>query len=151
MQTRRTDDCQNDWEHFHHRADIGVRGYGPDPPSAFARAALAMTAAMIDPRTVKPVNRVTIHCRAPGLELLLYDWLNALIYEMSTRRLLFSFFEVKITAHGQLWELQAEARGEKLQASRHHPAVEVKGATLTELSVRKIAAGRWLAQCVIDL
>ncbi len=147
-QPRKIDAFQRDWEHFQHQADIGVRGFGPDPAAAFAGAALAMTAVMVDPRTVRPVNRVSINCRASGLELLLYDWLNALIYEMSTRKMLFSSFEVNIFDH---YQLQAEARGENLRLSRHYPAVEIKGATFTELVVREVDAGRWLVQCVVDV
>ena len=32
------------WEHFPHRADMGVRGWGRTPEEAFGSAALALTA-----------------------------------------------------------------------------------------------------------
>jgi SHS2 domain-containing protein len=32
------------WEHFEHKADIGVRGFGNKPAEAFEQAALAMSA-----------------------------------------------------------------------------------------------------------
>ena len=48
-------------------------------------------------------------------------------------------------------ELQAEIRGESVDRTRHTPAVEIKGATFTELAVRQQADGRWLAQCVVDV
>ena len=47
--------------------------------------------------------------------------------------------------------LSAEAWGEPLDIARHQPAVEVKGATYTSLSVARDSAGRWVAQCVIDV
>ena len=144
-------DARGRWEHFRHQADIGVRGFGPDPAAAFARAATALTAVMVDPETVKPLVKVTVRCQAPDLELLLYDWLNALVYEMSARKMLFSSFAVEIFAHGQFRELRAEVWGETLRTSRHHPAVEVKGATFTELAVRQLADKHWLAQCVVDV
>ena len=50
---------------------------------------------------------VDISCDAPDDELLLADWLNALIYEMATRKVLFSRFEVQISGH----HLQATAWG----------------------------------------
>ena len=142
------DDQQGNWEHFQHQADIGVRGFGPSPAAAFIQAATAMTAVMVDPETVKPLVKVTVRCHAPDLELLLYDWLNALVYEMSTRRMLFSSFKVEITGHGRL---KAELRGEKIQSFRYHPSVEVKGATFTELAVKEVVVGWWLAQCVVDV
>ncbi|MDD5303921.1 MAG: archease [Elusimicrobia bacterium] len=135
------------WEHFSHLADVGVRGVGDSKAAAFEQAALAVTAAVCDPQTVLPRAAVDIRCRAPDDELLLAAWLNALVYEMATRRMLFSRFEVSIDDGA----LQARAWGEPVDAARHQPAVEVKGATLTELSVRRSPGGRWLAQCVVDV
>jgi SHS2 domain-containing protein len=135
------------WEHFHHRADIGVRGLGETPQQAFAQAALALTGVICDPADVVPKRAVAIRSEAPDLEILLVDWLNALVYEMAVRRMLFSRFEVSI-GEGSL---TATAWGEPVEVARHQPAVEVKGATYTELSVRQLADGRWLAQCVVDV
>ena len=74
------------WEHFAHDADIGVRGRGATLAGAFEQAALALTAVVTDPRRVPPAGRVDVRCEAPDAEILLVDWLNALIYEMATRR-----------------------------------------------------------------
>ena len=135
------------WEHFSHVADLGVRGYGRTREEAFAATAAALTAAVTDPTAVAPLRSVNITCEAPDEELLLAEWLNALVYEMSTRRMLFSRFEVRIT-DGQL---TAKAWGETVERERHQPAVEVKGATYTELLVRRDDTGEWVAQCVIDV
>jgi SHS2 domain-containing protein len=136
-----------EWQHFAHGADIGVRGWGATPAEAFEQAARAMTAVVTDPAGVRPERSVAIECRAPDAELLLYEWLNALVFHMATQRMLFAAFAVRITAG----ELHAEARGEPVDVARHAPAVEVKGATFTELAVRREADGRWCAQCVIDV
>jgi SHS2 domain-containing protein len=135
------------WEHFSHQADIGVRGIGATKEEAFEQAALALTAVITDPQTVKPKEAVEITCEAPDLELCLFDWLNALIYEMATRKMLFHHFEVKIDGR----RLYAKAWGERIEVARHQPAVEVKGATLTDLLVRQDQSGAWLAQCVVDV
>jgi protein archease len=135
------------WEHFPHGADIGVRGIGATREEAFAQAALALTAVVTDPARVVPKDAVEIRCDAPDDELLLADWLNALIYEMATRNALYSRFEVKLRAHG----LDAMAWGEQLDRRRHRPAVEVKGATYTALAVAQRADGAWIAQCVVDV
>lgn len=135
------------WEHFNHMADIGVRGCGPDIATAFEQAALALTAVITDPALVKAEQGVEIQCEAPDLELLLADWLNALIYEMATRRMLFSRFQVRL----QGAELFASAWGEAVDPPRHQPAVEVKGATYTALSVAQGKDGHWTAQCVVDV
>jgi SHS2 domain-containing protein len=135
------------WEHFPHAADIGVRGYGRTPDEAFAQAALAMMAVIAEPRRIEAHEAITLDCRAPDLELLLTDWLNALIFTMATRHLLFCCFDVHITGH----HLRATAWGEPLDAARHQPAVEIKGATFTELRVACLGPELWLAQCVVDV
>lgn len=135
------------WEHFEHRADIGVRGIAQSKEGAFEQAAVALLAVTSDPALVEARDKVAVHCQAPDDELLLADWLNALIFEMATRRMLFSGFRVRILEHA----LQGEAWGEPLDEQRHQPAVEVKGATFTELKVGQYPDGMWFAQCVVDV
>ncbi len=135
------------WEHFHHQADIGVRGRGETIEQAFTQAAVALTAVITDPATVHPRELISIRCDAPDQELLLADWLNALVFEMSTRNVLFARFEIQIRDG----HLSASAWGEPVEPARHQPAVEVKGATYTELRVARDADGLWIAQAVVDV
>ena len=65
---------------------------------------------------------------------------------MATRRMLFSRFNVQL--HGA--KLAGEAWGEPVDPARHHPAVEVKGATYTTLRVAHHGDG-WVAQTVVDV
>lgn len=135
------------WEHFAHGADIGVRGTGHTLAEAFEQTALALTAVLTDPASVGADAEVAIRCEAPDNEILLVDWLNALIFEMATRNMLFGRFEVHI-ADGSL---TARAWGESVDRARHHPAVEIKGATYTALTVESRADGTWVAGCVVDV
>lgn len=147
MQPPSSDTAQENWEHFPHQADIGVRGMGTTKEAAFEQAGMALTAVITEPTSVAPAQAVSITCEAPDDELLLVDWLNALIYEMATRNMLFSRFNVRFNDHS----LHATAWGEPIEVARHQPAVEVKGATYTELSVTQDQQGRWVAQCVVDV
>jgi SHS2 domain-containing protein len=135
------------WEHFLHGADAGVRGRGATLAQAFEQAAVAMTAVITEPGLVQPREQVRIERDCPDREILLTEWLNAIVYEMATRRMLFSEFEVRIDDG----RLSAAARGEPVDVDRHHPAVEVKGATLTQLKVAQEPDGSWIAQCVVDV
>jgi SHS2 domain-containing protein len=135
------------WEHFEHGADLGVRGHGHTPDEAFAAAALAVTAAITDPAGVRSLETVELDCPGTERELLLYDWLNALILTMATRRSVYGAFEVRIDAAG----LHARLHVESLDVPRHRPAVEPKGATLTCLEVACDSGGEWHAQCVVDV
>jgi tRNA nucleotidyltransferase (CCA-adding enzyme) len=135
------------WEHFPHQADIGIRGRGASKEEAFEQGAMALTAVVTDPEKVEPVTNITIQREDADDELLFVEWINALVYEMATRKMLFSRFRVLLTGPS----LAAQAWGEPVNIRKHQPAVEVKGATYTALEVRVATDGEWVAQCVVDV
>ncbi len=169
----------DDWEHFAHGADIGVRGRGSTLGAAFAHAALALTAVVTDPAAVRRMGVVRVDCEAADPELLFVAWLNEVVYQMATRRMLFGDFEVtvrppRVASGGRdpsagetatdasgattavldgdgVWRLEARLQGEPVDVARHQPAVEVKGATFTALQVAQAADGLWVAGCVVDV
>lgn len=57
---------------------------------------------------------VSIHCEAPDDELLLTDWLNALVCKMAARHLLFRRFRVVLDGH----RLDAEVQGDPAFVAR---------------------------------
>lgn len=125
---------------------MGIRGYGATIAEAFEQAALALTAVVTEPAHVVARQKIPIECEAPDNELLLVEWLNGLIYQMSTRHMLFGKFSVRLDGtrlHGEAW-------GENVEVVRHHPAVEVKGATYTALRVAR-ENEHWIAQTVVDV
>ena len=135
------------WEHFPHEADMGIRGVGPTLAEAFAQAAMALTAVVTDLDKISATDTVTLTAADPDPELLLVDFLNAVIFEMANRHMLFSRFDVTL----QDSRLTATASGEAVDVARHQPAVEVKGATYTGLAVKHLDNGLWSAQCVVDV
>jgi SHS2 domain-containing protein len=134
------------FETFAHDADIGVRGRGATLAEAFANAGRALTAVVTDLASVREVLSVEVSCEADDAELLLFDWLNALVFEMATRRVLFARYDVEVEGAA----LSARAFGEPVEVARHHPAVEVKGATWTGMRVAREGAS-WVAECVVDV
>ena len=134
------------WEHFPHDADVGVRGWGTTAAQAFEQAAHALTA-VVTHAEVAPRLAVEVQCEAPDLELLFVEWLNAIIYEMAVRNMLFGRFAVRIEngrLAGTLW-------GEPVDVERHAPACEPKGATYTALKVATDPDGTWSAACIVDV
>ena len=134
------------WESFPHDADVGIRGFGRTAAEAFEQAALALTA-VVTAVAIKPAEAVRVACEAPDLELLFVEWLNAIIYEMAVRKMLFSRFAVTIEGGkltGTLW-------GEPVDVVRHAPACEPKGATYTALKVAADPDGIWSAACIVDV
>lgn len=135
------------WEHFHHVADIGVRGIGRTREEAFVQAGIGLAAVVTDPAGVRLQSRVDLAAEGCDDDLLLLGWLDAIIYAMATRRMVFGAFDIAFVPGGAT----GHAWGEAVEVARHQPVVEVKAATFTELRVRRLRDGRWLAQCVVDV
>jgi len=135
------------FEHFEHQADMGVRGFGRTCEEAFEQAALALTSVVVPPELIAARETVSVHCSAGDIELLLLDWLSAVVYQMAVRKMIFKQFRVRIFGT----KLEGELGGEPLDVARHQPGVEVKAATATALRVAQLADGTWLAQSVVDV
>lgn len=135
------------WEHFRHGADIGIRGIGPDLATALEQAALALTGVICEPEEVRTLSAIRVACDGVDDEFLLVNWIDALVYEMATRGMLFGKFNVRVSDH----HIDATIHGEPIDVARHQPAVEVKGATLTGLRVYRDRHGRRVAECIVDV
>jgi protein archease len=134
------------FETFEHEADIGIRGFGGSMQEAFENAAVALYSVMVNIDAVNPLEERTVTVSAQDRELLLVEWLNALLAISDIERMVFSKFEVEMegtTLAGVAW-------GETLDWDRHEPRVEVKGATYHMLSVKE-QDGKYTAQCVVDV
>lgn len=134
------------YETFEHEADIGIRGSGSSLEEAFENAARALYAVMVNVNRVEQKEKKTISVSAPDTELLLVEWLNALLSLSDIERMVFSRFAVTIAGTN----LSGTAWGERLDTRRHELGVEVKGATYYLLSV-KSEGGLYTAQCVVDV
>jgi SHS2 domain-containing protein len=135
----------DEWAYFEHGADIGVIGRGASLEAAFVEAARAMFAIMAAPDEVTDSLSVEIEFEETEVEFALVVWLNRLLAEARLQGAVFSRFELERDgahyqgrAHGCKWN-PAIARG-----------TEVKGATLTALSVRQDERG-WEARCIVDV
>lgn len=68
--------------------------------------------------------QIDVECRQSDLELLFVDWLDAVIYEMATRKMLFGCFVVRIEGlalRGSLWSEPVDVCGTHQLANRRVP------------------------------
>jgi SHS2 domain-containing protein len=134
------------YEIFEHTADFGLRARAEELNTLFAEAARALFALMVsDLGSVRPSEERTFELRADGLDDLLHDWLNELLYTFATEHRLFSQFEVQL----QDATLRATARGEPVNRGRHQIEIEVKAITYHGLKVVRDPVG-WLAEVIVD-
>ena len=134
------------WQHFNHQADIGIRGLGDSIEQAFEQIAVGLAAVITDPEKIACKSSVQIQCSNTDIELLLADWINAIIYQMAVKHMLFGKFDVKIDGA----DLKAKIWGQKIDVEKHQPTVEPKAATYNQLCVKQ-ENNLWIAQCVVDV
>jgi SHS2 domain-containing protein len=132
-------------EYFDHDADIGVLGRGATVEEAFESAAQATFAIMADLTAVRPAQPVTVEFEEADVEIALVRWLNALLAAAREHGLILCRFWIE--RDGVRW--RGGAMGEPWHAGLER-GVEVKGATLTMLSVARADEG-WTARCVVDV
>jgi SHS2 domain-containing protein len=136
---------ERSYAYFSHEADVGLIGRGPTLESAFEAAAEALFGVMVDLHAIRPVASVQVEFDETDPELALVTWLNHLLAEARVAGLVLGRFELRRSnGHwvGQAW-------GERWRADLER-GVEVKGATLTMLSVVQTDGG-WEARCVVDV
>ncbi len=138
------------FEYLDHTADAEVRGVGDTIEEAFCAAAAGMFNLMVDLNRISPNIPHQVEVSAPRRELLLVEWLGALLGEKEITGLIFSRFTAKIEETSDGWRLRGVAWGERLDPMRHHPKLEVKGASYAGLRVEE-RDGHWIAQCVLDI
>lgn len=134
-----------DYRYFDHEADIGIEAEGKTLEAAFIAAAMGMFAIMAEPATVIPERRVQVTFDEADPEYALVTWLNQLLAQARLHGLVFCAFELKRT--GEHWQGEAWGMPWRPGADR---GTEVKGATLTQLTVEQTQSG-WRVRCVVDV
>ncbi|HXZ49057.1 MAG TPA: archease [Usitatibacter sp.] len=132
-------------EYFEHGADVGIVGRGArveDALAAAARSAFALTTRLED---VRPLERIEVDFDEDDPEFALVTWINLLLARSQSRGLALGTFA--LAREGSRW--RGEAWGEPWREGLER-GIDVKGATLTMLSV-KPAPGGWEARCVVDV
>jgi SHS2 domain-containing protein len=135
-----------------HTADVAVEATGADLGETFAAAADGLAAAMCD-RIPETGERFAVTVRAEGLEALLFDYLDQLIYERDVRGVLPVANEATVSESDGEWVVDASARGVPLADVT---ARDVKAVTYSEMRIEereepRSSDSRWEAYVVLDV
>ena len=141
------------FEFVEHTADLGVRVTAATLPALFEEAAVATTACLVDPASVRPHEAASVALEAPDAESLLVAWLNELLFRYDTARWLTARAAVRLeaAASGPGVRLSATIQGEPLDPARHAVEREVKAVTHHGLAVEHQADGTLAATVIYDL
>jgi SHS2 domain-containing protein len=132
-------------------ADIAFEATGRDLPELFRDSADATMNVMIDNiDAIHSVEKRQIELSNDKLDMLLFDFLQELIFLKDAERLLLRIREVQIAERNENYFVKATAEGELLDAERHHQRADVKAVTLHDFSVEHIDGG-WKARVLLDI
>lgn len=140
------------YEIFEHTADLGLRIRAASGPELYADAAKGLFSVLVENLDeVRRVEERSYRLAGDQYDLLLFDWLNELLYTFETQRLLLVEFEVTLDEDpdGAL-TLAATCRGEGVDESRHRMEHEVKAVTYHGLFLEQ-QAGAWTAEVILDI
>jgi len=132
-------------------ADVAFKASGSTLPEMFRCAAEAVLHVMLpDAGQLMARRRRTIRVAAQDVEMLLFQFLQELIFLKDARKLLMRVKDVQIDEDRPRVTLQARAEGEPIDPRRHQLNVDIKAVTLHQFCVRQIPDG-WEAVVVLDI
>lgn len=132
-------------------ADVAFEAWGADPEEVFRAAADAVVNVQIDRlESVVARERRTFELRNEALDLLLFEFLNRLIYYKDAEQLLLRVPDVQLRKDGQGWHCLATGQGEPIDPKRHEQIVDVKAVTLHHFRLEETPEG-WTAHVILDI
>ena len=132
-------------------ADIAFEATGRDLPELFTSAADATMNVMIENLdAIEPRQTRRIELKNDEIDMLLFDFLQELIYFKDADRLLLRVREIRIDIGDGACSLKATTEGEPLDAGRHQQRADVKAVTLHDFRVEKTEGG-WKAVAILDI
>jgi SHS2 domain-containing protein len=132
-------------------ADIAFEATGGDLEGLFGAAADATMNVMVEEiDAIEPRQTRTIELRNGEIDMLLFDFLQELIYYKDAEQLLLRVPEITIAAQDGEYILKAIGRGERLDLKRHEQRADVKAVTLHHFRVEQMDDG-WKALVILDV
>jgi SHS2 domain-containing protein len=132
-------------------ADVAFEASGKTLVELFSNAALAVTNTMVkDVETVEQRVVKSFELEADDPEMLLYHFLQELVFYKDAELLLFSGYDLDIRQEIGKWRLNATVRGEELSREKHELLADVKAVSLHNFKVRRTAQ-EWRADVILDV
>lgn len=132
-------------------ADVAFEAWGETREELFISCADALLGTMsAAPEQVARLTELAIQLEHEELDLLLFSFLQELIFHKDARRLLLHADTVRIGRRKDGYELEAAVSGEVIDAARHRLLVDVKAVTLHRFQV-EFRDGLWRAVVELDV
>jgi len=117
-----------------HTSDIGIKVYGKSMEELFCNAAFGMFDILADLEGIKTSTSIKIELTKENSEELLVSWLDELIYNFYTKKIIFSEFKIQNLNDTSL---KAEAIGRHIGDRKSRLKTEIKAVTYHDLKIEK--------------
>jgi SHS2 domain-containing protein len=132
-------------------ADVAFEAWGATLEELFISSADALLRTMTEaPERVAREQVLTVRLEHQELDLLLWSFLQELIFYKDARRLLLHADTVRVNEREGFFSLEATLRGEQIDTGRHRLLVDVKAVTLHRFQV-EFKNKLWEAFVVLDV
>ncbi len=132
-------------------ADVAFEAEGKTPEELFESSGFALTNAMIkDLGQLEQRVEKSFEVEAEDVEMLLFNFLQELIFYKDAERLLFNKFELDIEQKEDRWLLSVKAYGEEIDREKHELLADAKAVALHNFKVEETAKG-WMAMVIVDV
>jgi SHS2 domain-containing protein len=132
-------------------SDVAFHAWGNSMGALFIAAAQATLNVMVgNLDSIEDRVRYPIKLDDASDEMLLFGFLQELIFLKDAEQLLLCVPHVEILKHENIYHLTAEAPGEKLDPLKHDLIVDVKAVTLHRFNVKQTPEG-WEATVILDI
>ena len=132
-------------------ADVAFEAWGETREELFVSSAAALLRTMVDePGEVALRQELTLRMEHEELDLLLFSFLQELVFLKDARQLLLHAATMRIDEREGIFHLEAVVRGEEIAPLRHRLLVDVKAVTLHRFQV-VFGDNAWRATVVLDV
>lgn len=132
-------------------ADVAFEATGKTLGELFAAAGEATVATMVDsPEGISARTSRTIQLSNSELDMLLFDFLQELVYYKDADGLLLMVRHVGIEERSGEFRLNATGHGEEIDMDRHELRADVKAVTLHEFRLEQTGEG-WRCFVILDV
>lgn len=132
-------------------ADIAFDAWAPTLEELFQEAARATMQVMVENLDgVRPAQTLEVKLEQENEEMLLFDFLNELIFYKDARRLLLVPTDVRVAPSDNGFLLRARLSGEEIDVTRHQMSTDVKAVTMLRYKLEQVPEG-WRATVVLDV
>ncbi len=132
-------------------ADVAFEATGKTIKELFESAGLAVTNTMVKKiDSIKLDVEKQISVESDTIEMLLFNFMQDIIFYKDAELLIFGRYDVEIKHQGKKWKLDAKASGEKLDMKKHELLVDVKAVSLHNYKIEEKKDG-WRTEIILDV